>query len=134
MRYESRVTIDVDGHGRWEIRALRAYYDLLRWCDRVDVRISSSGDGLHLIGWTTDSLTLDERLDIRRYLSDDRHRVRMDEKRGEVGHTTGVCWTEKRGRAADTDFDDIEAALSHIWESKPQGGRLSEAVRNGLVV
>lgn len=127
--------MDVDAHGDWELRAIRAWYALERCCEKTDVRISSSGRGLHLIGWTTDDLDLDDRLRIRRWLADDQNRVRMDAERGGIGHTTDVLWSAKSGSGeADEDYTDLWDALDHITASEPPHRRLKRRVQDGLVV
>jgi hypothetical protein len=113
---ESRITVDIDDDATdWEMDAVRAYYGLRRAASRVEVRISSSGSGIHLVGW------FDERLDetqtdrLRRTLGDDSKRIELDGMRDRVGHATNVLWTRKSASAgADTDFDNIHDALAHI--------------------
>lgn len=110
---ESRVTVDIDPKGGWTIRALRAYYALERAATQVDVRISSSGNGIHIIGWFTERLSDEQKERMRRNLGDDHNRVHLDTVRNRVGHMTQVLWTGKGDTrdAVDEDFDDIHDAI-----------------------
>lgn len=117
----SRVTIDIDGHhAGWQLRAIQTYHNLYAvGAHTVDVRISSSGEGIHLFGWFGHRLSGDEKQRLREQLGDDPNRVHMDELRGRVGHTTQVSWTDKGTRegTADDDFATIYDALEHIQSS-----------------
>lgn len=113
----SRVTIDIDSKEvAWRLRAVRAYYNLRDLADEVDVVISSSHEGLHLIGWFSEVLTDDDQERMRAALCDDPKRLAMDEVRHEMGHPTQVLWTEKSSRegSAIKDYADIHDALDHI--------------------
>lgn len=116
MSRHSRVTIDIDVKTtRWSQNALRAYYGLKRWADEVAVRVSSSGSGLHIIGWFDTTLSDDQKLRLRRSLGDDHKRIELDLMRQGAGHTTNVLWTSKGGSgSADTDFESIEDAINYI--------------------
>lgn len=115
MTYSSRVTIDIDSYeDDWRMRAVRAYHELDHIAADVEVRISSSGEGLHLIGWFDDRLTDDEKTRLRHHLRDDQKRMELDELRGKVGHTTNVLWTRKAGGEADVDFTTVHDALDAI--------------------
>lgn len=134
VTYASRVTVDIDSHFHdWQLRAIRAYYALKRAADDIEVRISASGEGIHLVGWFDGPLTQEQKSRLRRSLLDDTNRIDADAERGAVGHTTNVLWTEKGGEKADKDFDDIHDALAHITLSKPAGDRLAAAVKAGTV-
>jgi len=111
---ESRVTVDLDAPDARPIQAIRAYHALQQAAERVDVRISASGTGLHLVGYFTERLTDDQKARLRRDLGDDVKRLELDTLRRRHGHMTQVLWTEKDGRTVDTDYDDIYAALDHI--------------------
>jgi hypothetical protein len=116
MSHESRVTVDIDDHGpNWQLRAVRAYHGLVRAADSVETRVSSSGSGIHLIGWFDERLSADEKERLRRTLGDDSKRLELDEMRARHGHATNVLWTEKNGTdGVDTDFDNVYDALDHI--------------------
>lgn len=126
MSYASRVTIDIDGYvDSFEMVAVRAYHNLDRIADEVEVRVSQSGEGIHLVGWFAERLDDDQKFTIRRNLGDDANRIKLDEMRGAVGHTTNVLWDD------DGDFSDIYDALDHIGKTttdpqqvvKPRVGR-----------
>ena len=112
----SRVTVDIDDKGStWELRAIRAYHGLLRAAAEVEVRVSSSGSGIHLIGWFDERLSSDAQDTLRRTLGDDSKRLELDEMRSRHGHATNVLWTEKYVTdGVDTDFDNVYDALDHI--------------------
>lgn len=118
--HESRVTVDIDDKVRaWEIDAIRAYHGLLRAADEVEVRISSSGGGIHLIGWFDEALSKDEQERLRRTLGDDPKRLELDDMRSRHGHAVNVLWTQKNGtEGVDTDFDNVYDALDHIKLTK----------------
>lgn len=141
MSYASRVTIDIDSYLLdLRLAAVRAYTGLGRAADEVEVRISASGEGLHIIGWFEDPLTERQKDAIRRHLGDDPNRAHLDEG-GAWGArtraTTNVCWTTKHvdsdPQHADKDFEDVWDALDHITVSEPPAERLRRAVQAGLV-
>ena len=111
---ESRVSVDLDAPEARPIQAIRAYHALQQAAERVDVRISASGTGLHLVGFFAQRLTDDQKERLRRDLGDDVKRIELDTLRRRHGQMTQVLWTEKNGRSVDTDYDDIYAALDHI--------------------
>jgi hypothetical protein len=127
--YAGRVTVDIDGYTPgFETVATRAYYNLADAAAEVEVHISSSGEGIHLVGWFEDDLGLADRLKLRRYLSDDPNRIRIDIERARNGVYTGVLWSEKNANTGptrddskatetgrkDRSFADIHAALRHM--------------------
>lgn len=112
MAYASRITLDFDSYiPAMEFKAVRAWHELKREADEVEARVSRSGTGIHLVAWFEERLTDDQKFALRRHLSDDAHRIRMDEMRGAVGHTTNVLWED------DTDFENVYDALDHIRET-----------------
>lgn len=125
-RFRGRVTIDLDGYlPNFEMAAIRAYHNLADVADRVDVDISSSGQGIHLTGWFEQRITFAERVTMRRTFGDDGRRVEFDVERHLNGVYNGVLWSEKhRDTGAETapehrpgkdrDFDDIHDALTHM--------------------
>lgn len=114
--HQSRVTVDIDdGESGWMLAAIRAYHNLAYDADSVEVRISSSGSGIHLVGWFSTQLSADTKDHLRRTLGDDPKRVELDEVRSRHGHMTNVLWTNKSGTdGVDDDFNDIHDALAHI--------------------
>jgi len=124
--YRGRVTVDIDGYvGNFELVAVRAYYNLARLADEVEVHISSSGEGIHLIGWFSEECDFPTRLKLRRTLGDDQNRLQFDLERFMAGVYTGVLWSQKDRRDSpenapenrpgkDRDFADIHDALRHI--------------------
>jgi hypothetical protein len=116
-----RVTVDVDGKfPDYEQRALTAYYTLRASATEVEVRVSSSQDGIHLIAWYDERLGQDARMRIRESVADDWNRVRMDHERGRHGHTTGVCWREKSSRDGEAfRVAGIHEALSYTLSRGP---------------
>lgn len=130
-----RVTVDVDGKFHdYERRALSAYYNLeAMGAVDIEVRVSSSHEGIHLIAWFDHRLGQDARMRMREALADDRNRVWMDHERGSHGHTTGVCWREKSTRDHEAfEAESIEDALAYTlsdgltldrWSRPPVPGR-----------
>jgi len=117
-RAESRVSLDLDQPDARPIQAIRAYHALDRAAERVDVRISASGAGLHLVGFFAERLTDDQKERLRRDLGDDVKRIELDTLRQRHGQMGNVLWTEKNGQPIDTDYGDIYAALDHISLSR----------------
>jgi len=124
--YGGRVTVDVDGYvGGFELTAIRAYYNLARIAEHVEVHISSSGEGVHLVGWLSERCDFPSRLKLRRQLCDDQNRIQFDLERFMNGIYTDVLWTQKDREHSpenapeerpgkDRSFDDIHRALDHI--------------------
>lgn len=119
---ESRVTIDVDPIGSWVVRTLRAHAALSRHAEELEIRVSASGEGIHLIGYFTDRLAPETKDAMRANLSDDATRLYLDTVRSRVGHMDQVCWTEKGGETADFDFTDIWAAIDHVKMNRGKVG------------
>lgn len=134
MVWGSRVTVDIDAYGpNWQLRAVRAYHNLAHIADRVDVTVSSSWNGIHLVGWFDALLEDDEIERLRRTLSDDGNRVKMDEVRGEHGHPTQVLWTSKgsRDHEAQQDFEDIYDALEFVEHQRSDYERVHDLANDG---
>lgn len=124
--YAGRVTVDIDAYvDDFDLTATRAYHNLKHLADAIEVHISSSGQGVHIVGWFEEDLSTHERLQLRRGLCDDPNRIRIDVERALNGVYTGVLWTEKNREAGpeeapedrpgkDRDFSDIHDALRHI--------------------
>jgi hypothetical protein len=121
MSRESRVTVDIDGyHSDWKLRAVRAWNALRRHADEVGVRVSSSGEGVHIIGWFDNRLSQDQKMRLRRHLSDDSNRIWMDRQRQRYGHVQQVLWSSKsESGSADGDFETVWDALDHIEVTTP---------------
>ncbi len=126
----SRVTIDIDSYDEdFELTAVRAYHNLERLTDYdVEVRISSSGEGIHLVGWFSERLSDEEKRAMRRSLSDDARRIELDSLPSwhRSRAVNNVLWSEKGGGSEDEDFDDIHDALDHI---RMRSVSASDAVR-----
>jgi hypothetical protein len=141
--YQSRVTLDIDGGSDgWQLNALRAESGLYRaGADRVDVSISSSGNGLHLVGWFVESIDWSTKIRIRRTLGDDPKRVEIDQERRRHGIYTDVLWKTKRSHRGpsetpdnrpgkDRSFETVSDALAHIrmrsWDPAERVKSLAE--------
>lgn len=127
MSYASRVTIDLDAGQNLRLRVLRAYYGLARLADSVDVRVSSSGKGVHLIGWFENRLTDETQQRLRESLCDDPNRIALDEMRRGVGHTTGVLWDPAH------ECESVHEALALVDTATPMAERFAADVKRGLV-
>lgn len=114
--YMSRVTLDIDGkHSNFETLAVRAYYSLRHIADDIDVNVSSSGHGLHIIGWFEEAIDEGTKDTLRRTYGDDVERIELDYTRRSVGHRDQVLWTDKGGSGtADDDVEDVHRALDRV--------------------
>lgn len=114
--HRARVTVDLDGYApRFRYKALSAYHALERWADDVEVAVSSSGNGLHLVGWFLEPLEFAEEVRLRRLLGDDPKRVEIDIERALNGIYTGVLWSEKpESGSKQRGFADVYDALEAI--------------------
>ena len=72
-----RCTVDLDTLNQFKF--LRAYLYLKRLSKRMEVWLSSSGGGYHVVGY---GLRLDQQgaIELRRLLGDDLNRIRFDEE------------------------------------------------------
>jgi len=142
--YGGRVTVDVDGYvGGFELTAIRAYYNLARIAEHVEVHISSSGEGVHLVGWLSERCDFPSRLKLRRQLCDDTNRIQFDLERFMNGVYTDVLWTQKDRQHSpenspedrpgkDRSFDDIHRALDHIrMSTTTDAARMSRLANHG---
>lgn len=123
--YRGRVSLDLDGYrDGFETAAIRAYYNLRREADDVDVAVSSGGEGLHIVGWFERPIPPHEETRLRRQCCDDGARVEMDIERRRHGLVTGVLWHSKdqpggpehRGTRGvkQRDVGDVHDALDRI--------------------
>jgi len=134
LMYQSRLTIDIDGYvPQWRLQAIRAWYELNRIADRVDVHVSSSGTGLHIIAFFEDP---EDGYIHRERLSDDYRRVELDRERRKYGLLDNVSWQRKSANDGEKirDFTDIWDALDYITEQIPPEDRLKFAIQRGLVI
>ena len=138
MVYAGRVSVDIDDYeDAWKLRAVRVWHALERHADDVEAHISSSGSGIHVVGYF-DERALDEetRLEIRRTLGDDGNRIQMDKERGAHGHTTGVMWDQKSRNGTgtkDRDFVDVYDAIRHIEaQNDTDHDRMRRLVNDGI--
>jgi len=117
-----RVTIDIDGYvDNFELTALRAYHNLRRAAEHVDVHVSSGEGGLHIIGYFESPKSFPERIHLRRMLGDDQKRINIDIQRFKNGVYTGVLWDQKSRNGSGTkhrDFEDIHDALAFVNRDK----------------
>lgn len=111
-----RVTVDIDSyHPQFQLRAIRAVYNARdAGAVQVDVRVSSSGRGIHLVMWFDRMLPQAEKMRLREAWGDDPHRRDMDTVRGDCDHTTNVLWRKKGENTAEVHFEDIWHALETI--------------------
>ena len=142
--YGGRVTVDVDGYvSGFELTAIRAYYNLARIAEHVEVHISSSGEGVHLVGWLSERCDFPSRLKLRRQLCDDTNRIQFDLERFMNAIYTDVLWTQKDRQHSpenapeerpgkDRSFDDIHRALDHIrMSTTTDAARMSRLANHG---
>lgn len=122
--YYSRLTIDIDGYydgtrttgEDFRLRAVRSYYNLQQVADRVDVGVSSSGEGIHMMAFfddIDDPMAQEELTRLRRMHGDDWKRSALDEVRMEEGAVHDVLWTEKGAR----DGAEADWSGEGIWDA-----------------
>jgi hypothetical protein len=117
--YADRLTVDLDDHGRLEQRAIRAWYYLLDVCDGLDVHVSSSGEGLHLVGYLKEEMPFHEKVRHRRAAGDDPRRVDMEIQRWHAGLEVGVVFQCKDSEgesqvSKERRYRDVYDALDAI--------------------
>lgn len=117
----SPVTVDIDSYvPNWQLEAIRAAHNARdAGAVHVEVIISSSGFGIHLICWFDEWLSDTQKTRLRETLGDDPNRLHMDELRGRHHHTRQVLWTQKGDNEVDDDFSSIWDALEAIEMSRP---------------
>lgn len=133
--YNDRITIDLDAGDDLEIRAVRCWYNLLSVADGIDVHVSSSGEGLHFVGYFEDTLEKDDKLDLRRALGDDARRVDMEAQRHAAGLPTNVTFDQKGSEGGtqvkERRFTDIYDALTFIRENSDDYDRVKSLANKG---
>jgi len=131
--YASRVTIDIDSYVRSpRTRVLRAYHGLQQaGADDVEVAVSSSGGGFHLVGYFAEPLATETKLRIRENLGDDPKRIHMDRQRAARGLPTQTMWSEKGGNEGQRQvFDTPEDALTHVEATGRTAHQRAKAIQN----
>lgn len=120
--YESRLTIDLDAKefspSAFRLKAIRSWHNLQDMGADVDVHVSSSGKGLHLVAWFREPLRFHEQVAIRREAGDDPRRTWMDCQRWLNGLYTDVLFEDKDRRefSKERRFSTIYDALDFIAE------------------
>lgn len=114
----SRISVDIDSYvGSPRVAVLKAYHGLQNHdaVAAVDVHVSSSGEGFHLVGRCDEHVGVQERLRVRRTLGDDEKRVHLDEQRAARGLPIGTMWASKGSREGERQsFSDVEAAIEYV--------------------
>ena len=134
---EARITVDLDGkdytHYGFRLRATRCWYNLRHIADYVDVHVSSSGNGLHIVAWFEEDLAFHEQIHLRRGSGDDDRRVDMDCQRWLEGLYTDVLFCDKddRPQVKDRRFRDVHDALDHIAEGRDDHSRMNALANHG---
>lgn len=115
-QYQGRVTLDFDGYAdQMRYHAIRAYHALDQQAAEVEIAISSSGGGLHMVGWFERSLSFGDRIKLRRSLGGDQKRIEIDIERAMHGICTGVLWSEKdKSGEKQRGFRDVYDALDAL--------------------
>jgi len=124
QRFESRITVDLDGdkytHTQFDLEAVKVWHNLQNAADYVDVHVSSSGLGLHFVAWYEQPLQFHEEVAARRSHGDDPRRTWMDCQRWLNGLYTDVLFEEKdtRPMAKERRFSTVYDALDFIRERR----------------
>lgn len=116
-QYISRITIDIDSHVRTpRLRVLRAVSGLRQaGADDVEVAVSSSGEGFHIVGYFEQHVPTEQQLRIRENLNDDPNRIQMDRQRAERGLPINTMWGKKGSNEGERYvFETPEDALAHV--------------------
>lgn len=101
-----RITIDLDKPSRLDI--YRVWYNALQYRpESIYGRISSGGEGIHLIITLPQPLPYEEMIAARRHLCDDPARIHYDETRP-IGKPSQILFTAKHARRAGEWTDEIE--------------------------
>lgn len=136
-RFECRVTIDLDAKDyaaeAFRLRAVRIWHNLDDLADHVDVHVSSSGLGLHFVGWFEERLPFHEKIQIRAANGDDPRRVWMDCQRWLNGLYTDVLFTEKSSRpfSKERRYRDVYDAIDAIDGRRNDANRMERLVEDG---
>ena len=133
--HRGRITVDLDAkdysRNQFRLRATRAYSQLADDADEVEVHVSSSGLGLHLVAWFEDPLEFHEEIALRRQHGDDPRRVDMDIKRWFQGLYTGVLFEEKGDKEKERRFSGIFDALDWIDAQRDDANRVKRLANDG---
>lgn len=133
---QGRITVDLDAKEysatQFRFKATQIWHNLEGITVDLEVHVSSSGKGLHFVGWFDEKLPFHEEVALRRQHGDDPRRVDMDVKRWLNGLYTGVLFEEKSNRAHGKErrFKDVYDALDHIDAQRDDHSRMN-ALANG---
>lgn len=122
--YRDRFTVDLDDHGNLEALAVRSWYYLQRVADAVDIHVSSSGGGLHLVAYLERPMPFHKKIEHRRAAGDDARRIDMEIQRWHAGLEVDVIFSQKDGKPGegakvkDRRFRDVWDALDAIQDHK----------------
>jgi len=136
--YTDRFTVDLDAKGGGlEDRAVRSWYYLRDVADAVDVHVSSSGKGLHLVAYLTEPMAFYRKIEHRRAAGDDARRVDMEIQRWQAGLQVDVIFQDKDGGSGEDvnvkerRFRDVWDALDHIRAQRDDVARLDRLAEYG---
>lgn len=133
--YADRITVDLDDKGDLETTAVKSWYYLQRVADAVDCHVSSSGRGLHLIGYLKQPMAFAEKIKHRRAAGDDPRRVDMEIQRWHAGLTVDVVFSDKDGvdgvESKDKRFRDVWDALDYVTAQRDDSDRMRRLANHG---
>ena len=86
-----RVTLDIDHHN--ELRRLMQYFNMKHICGVDEIRVSSSGRGLHLIKRGL-NISYEDSLKIRDMLGECENRLKFDEEKNHK--MKQILWRSKK--------------------------------------
>jgi DNA primase len=124
--YDSRITVDLDDKGHdFELAAIKAYQYLLDVADAVDIHVSSSGEGLHLIAYFERPVPFHQQIAHRRAAGDDTRRIAMEIQRWHAGLDVDVLFQQKDVtdeydslQVKERHFRSLDDALEHIRKQR----------------
>ena len=131
-RFVDRTSADIDAHrGHLRMRVLRAANALEEMgAIEVDVAVSSSGEGFHVVGYFDRALTNEERFSWRAAWGDPK-RVHADEQRLAAGHRIDTNWREKGENDGERQvFDTPEEALQYVEQTRWSDYDRAKALQN----
>lgn len=133
--YADRFTVDLDDHGDLEARAVRSYHHLRDVADAVDVHVSSSGTGLHMIAYLAEPMPFHKKIEHRRAAGDDPRRIDMEIQRWHAGLEVDVVFSQKDGvdgvEAKERRFRDVWDALDFIRAQRDDSDRVRRLANEG---
>lgn len=88
----TRITIDIDSKN-FLFKYLKLYW--LRKCFNCIVIKPSSKKGFHIIAWLKKSVSTRTHFELRKFLGDDKIRIKLDKQRAKRGEPINILFEKK---------------------------------------